>query len=68
MNPQQPHQGKLDHPVGLRQMQGAKPVYGELAGGKLKRLGFTLPLHFPNEQPELCFYLCVGMIIFSYNY
>ncbi|MCG8391362.1 MAG: hypothetical protein MJA30_37770, partial [Cytophagales bacterium] len=46
---------------GLRQMQGAKPVYGVVAGGRLKRLGFILPLLFPNQQPELCFDLCVGM-------
>ncbi|WP_370513196.1 cell division protein [Fulvivirga sp. M361] len=42
-------------------MQGAKPVYGAMAGGRLKRLGFILPLYFPNQQPELCFDLCVGM-------
>ena len=57
MNPWQPHQGKPDHPVGLRQMQGDKPVYGVLAGGKLKRLGFTLPLRFLNQQPEICYSL-----------
>ncbi|MEM6526591.1 MAG: hypothetical protein AAF693_22555 [Bacteroidota bacterium] len=64
MTPRQPHRGKPDHPDGLRQMQGVKPVYGAMAGGRLKRLGFILPLYFPNQQPELCFDLCAGILNF----
>ena len=30
---------------------------------RLNRLGFATPLHFPNQQPEFCFDLCVGMEI-----